>query len=185
MLNHIHDMVEILMMSLALGMDAFSLSLGLGLHGMSREQAYELSFAIGIFHVFMTLVGLSAGLLVQGVMGHFAHWFGAFLLLGMGLHMMYSTLFVRKQDVLIGQNITTVMAFSAGVSVDALSVGLSLGLRSTAYGLVSAAMFGIVGGLMCLLGVFVGKRASNVIGIYGELVGAFILIGYGIHFLRL
>lgn len=185
MLNHIHDVAEILMMSLALGMDAFSLSLGLGLNGLTRDKAYELALTIGLFHVFMTLVGLSAGLIASGLMGQLANWFGAFLLLSMGLHMMYSSLFVRKQEVLLGQSFPAMMAFSAGVSVDALSVGLSLGLRTTAYGLASAGMFGIFGAGMCLAGVLVGKRASNVIGVYGELIGACILIGYGIHFLHI
>lgn len=184
MMNHMQDIAEILMMSIALGMDAFSLSLGLGLNGLSRAKAYELSLFIGIFHIFMTLVGLSAGLLVSGIMGQLANWFGAFLLLGMGLHMMYSTLFVRKQEVTVGHSFPALLAFSAGVSVDALSVGLSLGLRSTTFGLVSAGMFGIFGAGMCLAGVLIGKRASSIVGMYGELIGAFILIGYGIQFLR-
>lgn len=183
-LGHVNDIAEILMMSVALGMDAFSLSLGLGLHGLERERAYELSVSIGFFHVFMTLLGLSAGRLAHGLMGHVATWFGAFLLLGMGLHMMYSTLFVRKEDMAVGQSLIAIIAFSAGVSVDAFSVGLSLGLRTTTYGLVSAGMFGLVGMAMCLFGVMIGKRANSLVGMYGELAGAAILIGYGLHFLR-
>ena len=185
MLHHLHDLAEILMMSLALGMDAFSLSIGLGMHGMTRQRAYELAASIGIFHVFMTLAGLSAGMLMQGVMGQVANWFGAFLLLGMGLHMMYSTVFVRKQELPIGNTAAGLMAFSAGVSVDAMSVGLSLGLRTTAYGVVSAVSFGVVGAMMCLVGVLIGKRVNNAIGMYGELLGAVILIGYGLHFMHI
>ncbi|MCF8567140.1 manganese efflux pump MntP family protein [Alicyclobacillus tolerans] len=181
--NHVRDGIEILLMALALGMDAFSLAVGLGLNGLSRKRAFEVSLSIGVFHLFMTMAGLTAGLVVQGVMGQIAQWFGAFLLIGMGLHMLYSTLFVRQEAVSIGKTSSALLLFSAGVSVDALSVGLSLGLRSTAYGVVSAIVFGVVGGGMALLGVLIGKRVGSLIGMYGEVLGAGILIAFGLHFL--
>ncbi|WP_303799380.1 manganese efflux pump [Alicyclobacillus macrosporangiidus] len=181
--DHIHDLFEILMMSMALGMDAFSLSIGLGLHGIRRHTALRLAGTIGVFHSLMTLAGLYLGLAMQGLLGAVAHWFGALLLCGLGLHMLYTCVFAPEQVVMTGTGGIALIAFSASVSIDALSVGFSLGLRSTAYGLVSAGAFGIAGGTLCLAGLYIGRKAGVRIGRIGELAGALILLGYGLHFL--
>jgi putative Mn2+ efflux pump MntP len=180
---HVHDVFEILMMSLALGMDAMSLSLGIGMQGIPRRRAFVLSLLIGIFHFLMTYAGLLFGTVMGGALGQVAQWFGAFLLVALGLHMMISTLFVEQPAAVVGSTIPAMLAFSVSVSVDALSVGFSLGLRSAAYGFVSATSFGIFGAAMCLAGLVIGRSANALAGAWGELVGAAILIGYGIHFL--
>jgi putative Mn2+ efflux pump MntP len=180
--EHVYDMMEILVMSLALGMDAFSLAIGVGLQGLNRDKAAVLVATIGLFHVLMTITGIYAGLMIQGMIGQVAAWMGALLLLGMGLHMAYTTLFQREDPVTLGGSAAALTLFAAGVSVDALSVGFSLGLRSTAYGLVSALAFGLVAALMCGIGLVIGKRANRLAGMYGQLIGALILIGYGAYF---
>ncbi|SFU64372.1 manganese efflux pump MntP family protein [Alicyclobacillus macrosporangiidus] len=183
MADHIHDLFEILMMSMALGMDAFSLSIGIGLHGIRRQAALRLAGTIGVFHVLMTLTGLYIGLAMQGLLGAVAQGFGALLLCGMGLHMLYTSVFAPQQVAMTGTGGIALLAFSASVSIDALSVGFSLGLRSTAYGLVSAGAFGIAGGILCLAGLYIGGKAGGHIGRIGELAGALILFGYGVHLL--
>ncbi|MBX5436140.1 MAG: manganese efflux pump [Alicyclobacillaceae bacterium] len=182
--DHLHDLFEIFMMSVALGMDAFSLAIGLGLHGLTRSRAVRLCALIGVFHIGMTALGLTLGSFMEDVLGQVARWFGAFLLLGLGLHMAYATLFARRDETMpVTSGLPGMLLFSAGVSVDALSVGFSLGLRSAAYGAVSAGAFGVMGALMCGLGAAVGKRAGRWTGVFGELLGAAILIAYGVHFM--
>lgn len=182
MQQHAHDVFEILMMSVALGMDAFSLTLGMGMQGIRRQRAIQLACLIGGFHVLFTLAGIWVGQMLGDILGHVAQWFGAMLLIGLGLHMLYSTLFV-KQTAAVNPALAALILFSAGVSVDALSVGFSLGLRSTAYGIISAISFGIFAGFLCAVGALVGKRANQLVGSYGEFFGSIILIGYGLHFL--
>ena len=182
--HHINDALEILMMALALGMDAFSLAVGVGLKGIDRNRAIFLCFAIGFFHIVLTLIGIYAGMLLQGVLGTLAKWFGSFLLFGLGLHMLYSTLFAKEEDASsLNTTYTGMILFAIGVSIDALSVGFSLGLRSTAYGIVSAATFGIVGLVMCGGGLVIGRRVNRLAGTAGEIFGAIILLGYGVYFL--
>lgn len=182
--HNMQNMVEIFVMAFALGMDAFSLAIGLGLNGVSRKKAYQLALFIGWFHVIMTLAGLSLGIVMGGFLPTVARKFSAILLLGLGLHMAYSTLFGKPEQPSAATNtLTGMMLFSIGVSIDALSVGLSLGLRSTTYGLIAAVAFGTIGAVMCLIGIVIGKRANQYAGIYGELVGAAILIWYGLRFL--
>lgn len=182
--NHFNDAIEILMMAFALGMDAFSLAIGIGLKGISRNRAIVLCFIIGIFHILLPLIGIYTGIWLQGVLGKVATWFGAFLLFGLGFHMLFSTLFGKEdEDSSFNATYMGMTLFALGVSIDALSVGFSLGLRSTAYGLVSALTFGIVGLFMCGAGLLVGRRVNRMIGVYGEVLGAIVLLGYGVYFL--
>ncbi|QSO55270.1 manganese efflux pump [Alicyclobacillus curvatus] len=178
------DIIEILMMAVALGMDAFSLAIGIGLKGISRQRAILLCLAIGLFHVVLTLVGIYTGMMLQDVLGKLAKWFGSFLLFGLGLHMLFSTLFGKDEDdKSFNATYMGMILFGIGVSIDALSVGFSLGLRSTAFGLVAAATFGFFGMVMCGAGLVVGRRVNRMAGVYGEVLGAIILIGYGFYFL--
>lgn len=182
-LNHFHDGLEIMLMSLALGMDAFSLSLGMGLQGINRKTAWQFIFNIGVAHIFMASVGLAAGIALHGFLGKLAIWFGAVLLIALGLHMIYSTLFGSTNEKSLDLRQMAIPLFALTVSVDALSVGFSLGLRSTAYGVVSVVSFGVFGAGLCGIGLWLGKRANRLTGQYGQLFGAAILIAYGIHFL--
>lgn len=185
LLDHAHDAAEILLMSLALGMDAFSLALGFGLQNISRRTAWLLVLNIGFAHIFMASAGLVAGFVVQGLLGQVAKWFSALLLIGLGLHMLYSTLFSSSEEEPSDFNNLAIPLFALTVSLDALSVGFSLGLRSTAFGVVSVFSFGFFGSLMCGAGLWLGKRVSNLVGKYGELAGAAILMGFGVHFLMM
>lgn len=180
---HVQSIVEILMMSFALGMDALSLCIGIGLGAISRRTALQLCFCIGLFHVFLTFLGLGFGNLIGHYLGQVATWFGAFLVIGLGLHMLYNTLFGKEETPRAISSLFAMLLFSASVSFDAMSVGFSLGLRSTTYGVVSAVTFGVVSLLMCGTGLFIGRKFGHVIGRYGELVGAVVLIGCGVNFL--
>lgn len=179
----IQYVIEIVMMAFALGMDAFSLSVGIGLSGIRKNRAIELSVMIGVFHILMTLIGLSFGLLLGSFLGSIAKWFGAALLIGLGLHMIYSTMSDESEKVRPIVSPIGMVMFAAGVSLDALSVGFSLGLHSTTYGLVSALTFGLVGTFLCMVGIWIGKHFSHLIGKFGELFGAILLIACGLRFL--
>ncbi|WAH36873.1 manganese efflux pump MntP [Alicyclobacillus dauci] len=183
MLSHLQTIVQILMMSFALGMDALSLCIGIGLGYIQRNTALQLCFSIGIFHVILTFLGIAFGNLVGHYLGQLGQWFSGLLLIGLGVHMLYSMLFGTEDTPKAMGNVITMLLFSASVSIDALSVGFSLGLRSTTYGLVSAVSFGYVSAVMCAVGLVIGKKFGQSIGRYGELIGSFILIGCGINFL--
>ncbi len=183
MADHIEDMLGIFMMGLALGMDAFSLSIGMGMGGLSRKRAFQLCFFVGIFHIMMTLIGVYFGMLLGELLGRLAEMFGALLLVGLGIHMGYSTLSSTSEEVKPLTTLYLIFAFSAGVSLDALSVGFTLGLRSAAYCLVASIVFGVMAAFLCGFGLFVGKQASRFVGVFGEMLGSVLLIGCGLHFL--
>jgi putative Mn2+ efflux pump MntP len=171
------------MMSFALGMDSLSLSIGVGLSDIRRRTAVQLCLTIGVFHVVFTFMGLMFGNMIGQYLGAVAHWFGVLLLFGLGVHMLYTSLRKDEEKPASVATAIAMLLFSATVSLDALSVGFSLGLRSATYGVVSAISFGFVSMFMCGIGLLVGKKFGQSIGKYGEILGAFVLISCGFMFL--
>jgi putative Mn2+ efflux pump MntP len=96
---------------------------------------------------------------------------------------MVYTSFSKKETVVIDyRSIWGVLLFSLSVSIDSLSVGVSLGLFATDI-IMTVLLFGLFGGVMSVLGLLVGRNAGKWAGQYGEALGGIILIAFGIRFL--
>ena len=169
------QLLPLLLMAVALGTDAMSLCIGIGLRGVDWQDVLRLSLVIGIFHIIMPLIGATAGQYFDQVVGDISHWVGAIIVAYIGGRMIWGCL---KEDCATPQLKLTgvsLLILSLGVSIDALSVGFGLG----AFGyniLVTALVFGLFGGAMTAIGLLFGCRLGKIIGNRGELVGGFVLI---------
>ena len=180
------EFFTLLLMAFALGMDAFSLGLGMGMLRLKRREIMRISLTIGIFHVVMPLIGMVIGQYLAREVGDMTRWFGALLLIGLGVHMVWNSLKSDDEDGgMRGSSRTAglgLVLFAMSVSVDSLSVGLSLGTFGATLGL-AVALFGICGALMAALGLSIGSKVSHLFGEYGEAIGGAVLVGFGVKFL--
>ena len=180
------EFTTLLLMALALGMDAFSLGLGMGMLKLSRREISRISLTIGAFHVLMPLLGMAAGIYLARVVGDVTRWAGALLLIGLGLHMVWNSFSGDEDDSETRAASKTaglgLMLFALSVSLDSLSVGFSLGTFGASVGL-AVALFGICGALMAATGLTVGSKVSHLFGEYGEAIGGAVLVAFGIKFL--
>ncbi|PLT48365.1 manganese efflux pump [Paenibacillus sp. FSL W8-1187] len=182
---HEGQLLTLLIMALALGMDAFSLGVGIGMRGIRLLDILKLSAVIGLFHVLMPLVGIAAGQYMSLLLGHVATLVAGLLLLLLGGHMLFVSL--RGGEELgpsFADHRTTggLLLFALSVSVDSFSVGISLGMFA-ADALLTILLFGLAGGLMSVLGLLAGRRIGRSLGSYGEAAGGAILMTFGILFL--
>ncbi|QMV41768.1 manganese efflux pump MntP [Cohnella cholangitidis] len=176
------QLLTILVMAVALGMDAFSLGVGIGLKGVRLYDILKLSTIIAIFHVLMPLGGMVTGQYVSGLLGGIATSVAGALLLLLGGHMVYSSLRGESVDSFDHRTVWGMLVFSFSVSIDSFSVGVSLGMFS-AHVWLTVLMFGFFGGLMSVMGLMLGRRASRSLGEYGEALGGVILFAFGLLFL--
>ncbi|MFC4303532.1 manganese efflux pump MntP family protein [Cohnella boryungensis] len=174
--------LTILVMAVALGMDAFSLGIGIGLKGVRLYDIVRLSGLIGLFHVLMPLGGMYTGQYVGELLGEIATSAAGALLLLLGGHMVYSSLRGESVDSINHRTLWGMLVFSFSVSIDSFSVGVSLGMFSS-HMWMTVILFGIFGGLMSVSGLMLGRRASRNLGGYGEALGGVILFGFGLLFL--
>lgn len=173
------QLLAVLLMSVALGMDAFSLGIGIGLRGIRMADVLKLSTAITLFHIIMPLVGMVTGQYVSTLLGEVATSAAGALLLLLGAHMVYSSM--RGETAYLADHRTGwgLLLFALSVSIDSFSVGVSLGMFSEHIWL-TVMMFGFFGGVMSILGLLLGRKVGRSLGGYGEAFGGAILVAFGI-----
>ncbi|WEK53982.1 MAG: manganese efflux pump [Candidatus Cohnella colombiensis] len=176
------QILTIIIMAIALGMDAFSLGIGIGLKGVRLRDVLKLSLVIALFHILMPLGGMIMGQYVSSLLGGIATSVAGALLLLLGGHMVYSALRGESEGSIDHRSVGGLLIFSLSVSIDSFSVGITLGMFS-AHRLITIMMFGLFGGLMSMLGLMLGRRASQSLGGYGEALGGVILFTFGLLFL--
>ena len=62
------QLIPLIIMVFALGMDAFSVSLGMGMMALKIRQILYIGVTIGIFHIIMPFIGMVLGRFYQSSM---------------------------------------------------------------------------------------------------------------------
>jgi putative Mn2+ efflux pump MntP len=177
----------VLGIAFALAMDAFAVSLGLGLSlkPATGGQTFRLAFHFGLFQFLMPVVGWAAGETLIRHIEKYDHWVAFVLLLGVGGKMIYES-FRPEKDSGSGRSDPTrgasLLVLSVATSLDALAVGLSLAALRVDI-VFPAVVIGIVAFAMTVAGMKIGPSLGKIIGRRAELLGGVILILIGIKIL--
>ncbi|OIJ11757.1 hypothetical protein BKP37_15040 [Anaerobacillus alkalilacustris] len=176
----IGEMVTITIMAFALGMDAFSLAIGMGMVGLRYRHIFNIGVTVGAFHIVMPFIGLIVGKFLTQYFGILAIMVGGGLLLFLGCQMIYSALFSKDRESSVIKPVGFgLLLFAVSVSIDSFSAGLSLGMIG-AKTIITLACFGMVSMILSWLGLIIGKKVEGYIGVYGELLGGSILLAFGL-----
>jgi putative Mn2+ efflux pump MntP len=168
-------------------MDAFAVSLGLGLSlkPATGSQTFRLAFHFGLFQFLMPVAGWAAGETLIRHIEKYDHWVACALLLGVGGKMIFESLRPEKESGTKRSDPTkgvSLLVLSVATSLDALAVGLSLAALHVAI-IFPAVVIGVVAFAMTVLGMKIGPALGKVIGRRAELLGGIILILIGIKIL--
>lgn len=176
-------LLEIILISIGLAMDASAVSMAAAAAGFAKErgQVFRLALFFGLFQGLMPVLGWLIGATFVELIQHWDHWI-AFLLLGfVGGRMIYEGLDKNpeqmKSDPTRGW---TLITLSIATSIDALAVGLSFSLLDVAI-LVPALLIGIITAVMVVLATQLGKVAGKILGKRVEILGGIILLGIGLR----
>lgn len=165
------------LLAVALGTDAFSLCLGIGMTGVRPAQVLAISATVFFFHVAMPLIGFQAGEIAGLFLGRPATMGGALILFYLGLRMIWEAFKCEDPpDVLL--NGWGLFLLGASVSMDALSVGFTMGILRANL-LFAVLVFGVVAGMMTLGGLLLGRLVGCWVGKRSRLFGGLILLGIG------
>ncbi|HEU5139166.1 MAG TPA: manganese efflux pump, partial [Bacillales bacterium] len=85
------ELFTLFVMAFALGMDAFSVGLGMGMLDLRLKRILKIGFVIGLFHMVMPLFGMLIGDYLSDYFGAMAALLGGILLLLLGAQMIYSS----------------------------------------------------------------------------------------------
>ncbi|WP_462410226.1 manganese efflux pump MntP [Neobacillus sp. Marseille-QA0830] len=175
------EVLTLMIMAAALGMDAFSVGLGMGMYKLRLKKIFEIGLTIGLFHVIMPLAGITAGKFLSEKFGSFASIIGGVLLILLGLQMIWASLKNEDEKVITPVGFGLLL-FALSVSLDSFSVGLSLGIYGAKTVLVLL-FFGIAAATLTWAGLLLGKKVRGWMGAYSEALGGAILLAFGLKLL--
>ncbi|MHA6532668.1 manganese efflux pump MntP [Paenibacillus sp. BAC0078] len=180
------QLVTVAIMAIALGMDAFSLGVGIGMKGIRLLHVLQLSLLVAFFHVLMPLLGLFTGSYVGHLLGQVTAYVAGGLLVLLGGHMVFNSFRDNEsysyRHFMDHRSFWGMLLIALSVSIDSFSVGVSLGMFVNSIVLTVLA-FGATGGLMSITGLLLGRRVSRGLGVYGEALGGAILLAFGLLFI--
>ncbi len=179
--------VLVLGVAVALAMDCFAVSLGLacGAKGLTMKQAVRMAAFFGGFQFVMPVAGWFAGDRLLGLIRNFDHWIAFGLLALIGGRMIYESFGLSEEEKACRPDQTQGMrlaVLSLATSIDALAVGLSLGVIRSSI-LYPAAVIGLISFVLTIAGAKLGPVSGRIAGRRAELLGGFILIGIGLKIL--
>lgn len=109
-------MLEVIILAIALAMDAFAVAIGLGAKTQKQNRHYVLSLAIytglyfGIAQGIMPLIGYLLGAALLGKLAAAAPWIAGIILISLGSKMLYDVFFKGETDAIT--TITTIPAIN-------------------------------------------------------------------------
>ena len=181
-------MLNSLLLGVGLAMDAFSVSLANGLSAPEMRRSRQLTIA-GTFAVFQAAMPLLGWFCVHTAVRYFQAlqpfipWAALILLCFIGGKMLWESRKSKAGDEESAAALTMGVLLVQGVatSIDALSVGFTIADYGTGMAVLCAALIAAVTFVICLAGVFLGRRFGTRFAGKAEIFGGLILIAIGLE----
>ena len=173
-------MLEVLILAIALSMDAFAVSVGLGSKKTKNTQTLALlsSIYFGLFQALSPLIGYFGGKGVFGWIESYAHWIAFFLLLLIGGKMIYESITEGIEEDIAQITHKVMLMLAIATSIDAMAAGFTLTLLEV-NPFIACVIIGVTTSIFSWVGVFVGAKSGVWLESKAELLGGVILIAIG------
>ncbi|MFN4216208.1 MAG: manganese efflux pump MntP family protein [Brevinematales bacterium] len=179
---------SLLGVAVGLSLDALTVSLinGFMMQRMRWRYAFRIAFAFGFFQALMPLVGWLAGFQLAFFLQRWQKWVAFGLLSYVGGKMIWESFSSDNCERKSCVDIPVLLVMSIATSLDALAVGVTIGVLREAI-ILPALVIGLVTFVICFVGVYVGQRIQSMsIALQEkrfEWVGGVVLIGIGLKIL--
>ncbi len=183
--------VDILLLAVSLAIDASCVCTTNGLvYRPNTLGALRIALPFAIFQGIMPLIGyLGIGLLPDELF-QYNHIVAFVLLCAIGAKMLVDALKAQNSGASCEQKkpqnsltVKVMLVQAISTSIDALSVGVTLGGQSISFALVSAALISLITLFMCFGAVLLGKKIGSKFNSKAEIIGGIVLILLGIRLL--
>ncbi|GAA5135242.1 manganese efflux pump MntP [Thalassotalea piscium] len=177
-------MIEVIALAIALSMDAFAVSIGLGSKRTQSITALALISALyfGFFQAVMPLIGYAGGIGILGLLNDYLSWVSFLLLLIIGGKMIYESSKSNGQDEIVNITHKIMLLLAVATSIDAMAAGVTLTILEV-NPFVACLIIGITTFAFSWVGVFVGAKSGTWLENKAEFFGGIVLIAIGIKIL--
>lgn len=179
--------VNNILLGVGLAMDAFSVSMANGLNEplMKKRKLFAIAGIFAFFQALMPLIGWGCVHTIACCFTAFEKmipWFALILLCLIGGKMLLDGL-NNTQNISEPAKLGVLSLFVQGIatSIDALSVGFTISDYNFLLALLAVAIIAIVTFVICLIGLFIGKKFGTKLSNKAQILGGGILIFIGIE----
>jgi len=177
--------LAILTLGLALSVDtaAIAIASGMAISRMRFRRALQIAFAFGAVQAIMPLIGGVLGAGCRRFLAHWDHWAAFVILTVVGLKMIIESFRIREvEEERKPLHGSVLLLLAVATSVDALAVGVTLGLAHEQ--IVRPAIgIGLVTFGVALGGLYLGRHSRHFHEQAMEFLAGLVLIGLGVKFL--
>ncbi len=175
-------MFEVIVLAVALSMDAFAVSIGLGSKGNIKGLGLKAGLYFGAFQALMPFLGYLGGKGVLGWVDAYAHWIAFGLLALIGGKMIYEGLQEGIEEDIAAITNKMMLLLAVATSIDAMAAGFSLTLLEVnAY--IACLIIGVTTFAFSWLGVRIGEKSGTWLESKAEIFGGVVLILIGVKML--
>lgn len=173
--------IEILLISVGLAMDAFAVAIckGLAMTKMSWKKAIIISVYFGGFQALMPIIGFFLGTTFDHFITSFDHWVVLILLSAIGINMIKEALEKGSENFDDKVNAKTMVILATATSIDALAIGITFACLRVQI-LLPIFTIGTITFVLSLIGVKIGNKFGDKYKSKAEFTGGIILILLGI-----
>ncbi len=172
------EILNILLIGVALSMDTFSLSLGVGTYKLTKRKCFQLAFLVGIMHFIMPLLGNILGDKIMHFFELNSNLFLGCILLFIAINLLIDML-KKEEDTTIDLSFIGMFLFAFGVSIDAFSTGLAL-TAITQNKILAMLIFSLTSFTFTWVGLNIGNFVSSKLGNKATILGFLLLVVLGI-----
>lgn len=179
------SLFAIILLAVSMSVDAFAaaVSRGAALGRPRAKEAIRTGLVFGTVEAITPVIGWAAGVAASGMVQAVDHWIAFTLLAGVGAHMLYASVWRRRDgDAPVGRSFTVLMATAIGTSLDAMAVGVSLAFLDVNIVVIAIAI-GLTTFLMSSGGMLVGRLIGQRFGRIAEAFAGVALAGLGVSIL--
>jgi putative Mn2+ efflux pump MntP len=176
--------IEVVILAVALSMDAFAVSIGLGSRHIKKTASLAMMSGIyfGTFQALMPLIGYLGGKGVLGWVESYAPWIAFLLLSLIGGKMIYESFAEGVEEGIAIITHRVMLALAIATSIDAMAAGFSLTLLEV-NPFIACMIIGLMTFCFSWVGVFVGTKSGTWLESKAELFGGVVLILIGLKIL--
>ncbi len=175
-------MIEVIILAIALSMDAFAVSIGLGAKKNVPNLALKAGLFFGAFQALMPLIGYLGGKGILGWVENYTHWIAFGLLVLIGAKMIYEGVQEGIEEEIAVVTNKVMLLLAIATSIDAMAAGFSLTLLD-ANPYLACLVIGVITFGFSVAGVLVGRKSGTWLESKAEIFGGSVLILLGFKFL--
>ena len=176
--------IELILLSIGLGMDAFAVSVckGISMKKMNWKKACIIGLYFGGFQAIMPVIGYFFGSSFESIITNIDHWLAFILLAIIGAKMIQEAFQKEEEEYNEDISVKTMIVLSIATSIDALAVGITFAFLKVNL-LLAITLIGTITFILSVIGTKIGNRFGDKYKSKAELAGGIILIIIGLKIL--